>query len=365
MKLVPIEAKSKSYKVYIDARIRFKVGELLATVVTEAISSIFVITDSAVATLYLDDVVGSFQNKLPVYTEVIPSGEASKSFATYEQVMTKALESGLDRKSVIVALGGGVVGDLAGFVAATYMRGIRFVQVPTTLLAHDSSVGGKVAINHPLGKNMVGSFHQPDAVFYDPEMLYSLPEKEWRSGFAEVIKHGFIRNQDFLQWLKQEIKSFDQLPIEQVNKLLERSLAVKANIVAEDERESGVRAYLNFGHTLGHAIESELGYGAITHGEAVAIGMIFALKLSETMFQVDLQVTQHEEWFKRLGYETSIPRKLNISRLIQKMQADKKAEAGSIRMVLLQGIERATMLEIPPTMIEQLIAKQMEVDNVG
>ncbi len=135
---------------------------------------------------------------LPVYTAVIKSGEASKSFAEYEHLLTKALEYGLDRKSVIVALGGGVVGDLAGFVAATYMRGIRFVQVPTTLLAHDSSVGGKVAINHPLGKNMVGSFHQPEAVFYDTETLYSLPEREWRSGFAEVMKHGFIRDPEFL-----------------------------------------------------------------------------------------------------------------------------------------------------------------------
>ncbi|MFC0470287.1 3-dehydroquinate synthase [Halalkalibacter kiskunsagensis] len=365
MKLVPIEAKSKSYNVYIEARIRHKVGQLLEEIVTEAFSSIFVITDSVVAPLYLNDVVGSFQNKLPIYTEVIPSGESSKSFATYEQVMTKALECGLDRKSVIVALGGGVVGDLAGFVASTYMRGIRFVQVPTTLLAHDSSVGGKVAINHALGKNMVGSFHQPDAVFYDPETLYSLPEREWRSGFAEVIKHGFIRNQDFLQWLQGEVKSFDQLPVEQVINLLERSLAVKANIVAEDERESGVRAYLNFGHTLGHAIESELGYGAITHGEAVAIGMIFALKLSETMFEIDLHVKQHENWFQRLGYKTTIPNKLNVNKLIGKMQSDKKAEAGSIRMVLLQGMEKATMLEIPPSMIEQLIAEQMEVDDVG
>jgi 3-dehydroquinate synthase len=365
MRLVPIEAKSKSYKVFIDARIRYKIGELLETVVTEPISSVFVITDSVVAPLYLNDVVESFQSKLPIYTEVIRSGEASKSFATYEHVMTKALECKLDRKSIVIALGGGVVGDLAGFIASTYMRGIRFVQVPTTLLAHDSSVGGKVAINHPLGKNMVGSFHQPEAVFYDPETLYSLPESEWRSGFAEVIKHGLIRNRELLKSLQDEVDSFDQIPIEQLNKILASSLAVKANIVAEDEKESGVRAYLNFGHTLGHALESELGYGVITHGEAVAIGMVFALKLSEELFRIDLNVKQYEDWFNRLGYKTKIPSKLDSSKLIEKMQSDKKAEAGSIRMVLLQGIEQATMVEIPPELIEQLITEQIEVDNVG
>jgi 3-dehydroquinate synthase len=365
MNHVLIEAKSKTYKVFIDTGLRSKIGEMMDSIMESHVSSVLIITDSSVAPLYLDDVVGSFHEKLPIYTTVIKSGEASKSFEVYEQVMTKALESGLDRKSVIVALGGGVVGDLAGFVASTYMRGIRFVQVPTTLLAHDSSVGGKVAINLPLGKNMVGSFHQPEAVFYDTEALYSLPEKEWRSGFAEVIKHGFIRNHTFLNWLQEEVTSFEELPVELVNQMLEKSLAVKANIVAEDELESGVRAYLNFGHTLAHAIESESGYGVVTHGEAVAIGMIFALKLSEQVFEVDLDVKRYEEWFKQLGYKTKISNQLQISKLVTKMQNDKKAEAGTIRMVLLRKIEEAVLIEVPPNTIEQLLVEQMEVEING
>ncbi|GAE25079.1 3-dehydroquinate synthase [Halalkalibacter wakoensis JCM 9140] len=362
MKQVLIDTKSKTYKVFIDARLRFTIGTLLESIVTQPVSSVFVVTDSVVAPLYLDDVVGSFEQKLPIHTEVIPSGEASKSFSVYENVMTKALECGLDRKSVIVALGGGVVGDLAGFVAATYMRGIRFVQVPTTLLAHDSSVGGKVAINHPLGKNMVGSFHQPEAVFYDTETLYSLPEKEWRSGFAEVIKHGFIRDQRLLSWLQKEVSSFNDIPVQIVNDLLEQSLAVKANIVAEDETESSVRAYLNFGHTLAHAIESELGYGEVTHGEAVAIGMIYALKLSEKTFKVDLEVEKYEQWFQLLGYKTQIPSHLQPVQLLKKMQSDKKAEAGTIRMVLLRELEEAILLEIPPNSIKELLDEQLEVE---
>ncbi|MDT8860011.1 3-dehydroquinate synthase [Alkalihalobacillus sp. MEB130] len=365
MNQVTIEAKSKTYHVFINAGMRHEIGSLLESVCTENVSSVLVISDSSVAPLYLEDVVGSFQKKLPTYTEVIQSGEASKSFGVYEQVMTKALEYGLDRKSVIIALGGGVVGDLAGFVASTYMRGIRFVQVPTTLLAHDSSVGGKVAINHPLGKNMVGSFHQPEAVIYDTETLFSLPEKEWRSGFAEVIKHGFIRNNKLLSYLQQEVNSFEQLPVPLVNQILEQSLAVKAEIVAEDETESGVRAYLNFGHTLAHAIESESGYGVVTHGEAVATGMIFALKLSEKMFDVELDVTRYEDWFEKLGYATKISNQLQVDKLISKMQKDKKAEAGTIRMVLLQKLEEPTLIEVPPNIIKQVLLEQMEVENNG
>ncbi|ARK30311.1 3-dehydroquinate synthase [Halalkalibacter krulwichiae] len=363
MNQVQIEAKSKTYGVYIDAGIRHQVGDLIQDVVTEPISSVLVITDSTVEPLYLQDVVASFQD-VDIYTEVIKSGEASKSFSVYEQVLTKALESSLDRKSLIVALGGGVVGDLAGFVAATYMRGIRFVQVPTTLLAHDSSVGGKVAINHPLGKNMIGSFHQPEAVFYDTEALSSLPDKEWRSGFAEVIKHGFIQDENFLVWL-QGINKVKEIPLDQLSTLLKRSISVKAKIVQEDEQESGVRAYLNFGHTLGHAIESELGYGAITHGEAVVIGMVFALRVSEEVNQVDLNVTQYEQWFNELGYQTKVPMSCDKKSLISKMKQDKKAEAKSIKLVLLNRVGDPILMKVPPTIIEKILVERMEVESVG
>lgn len=365
MKKVTIDTSSKAYEVFIEAGVRHSIGKQLETVLTQAASSIFIITDSQVAPLYLDDVVASFEEKLPVYKAVIESGEASKSFAVYEQMLTKALEYGLDRKSVVVALGGGVVGDLAGFVAATYMRGIRFVQVPTTLLAHDSSVGGKVAINHPLGKNMVGSFHQPEAVFYDTETLYSLSEREWRSGFAEVMKHGFIRDPEFLEWLQREVKTFDQMPVERLNSLLERSIAVKAQIVSEDEREAGVRAHLNLGHTLGHALETELGYGVMTHGEAVVVGIVFALKLSEELFDIKLNVDHYEKWFNSLGYQTKLPANVTTSKLVSTMTKDKKVEAGAIRMVLLSELGQATTKEVSADLLEKMLDERMEVATNG
>ena len=197
-------------------------------------------------------------------------------------VNLKALDFKLDRHSLILALGGGAVGDLSGFVAATFMRGIPFIQIPTTILAHDSAVGGKVAINHPAGKNMIGAFYQPEAVVYDIDFLKSLPEHEIRSGFAEVIKHGLIQDPSFYHWLKENILSIDMMiSDENLIHFLSRGVEIKSAIVEEDEKETGIRAYLNFGHTLGHAIEAELGYGKLTHGEAVVIGMLYALQLSE------------------------------------------------------------------------------------
>lgn len=365
MKKVEIRAASKTYQVFIGSGLRHQIGSQLKSILSQPPSSVFIISDTNVAPKYLDDLKASFDEELSVFDYVIKSGEASKSFQVYEDVLTKALESNLDRKSIVVALGGGVVGDLAGFVAATYMRGIRFVQVPTTLLAHDSSVGGKVAINHPLGKNMIGSFHQPEVVFYDTETLYSLPNREWRSGFAEVIKHGFIRDRQFLEELERDWISFENIPIEQLNTMLEKSISVKADVVAEDEKELGVRAHLNLGHTLGHALEAELGYGVMTHGEAVAIGILYAMRLSEEMNQIDLNIPHYEEWFKRLGYETRIPAFLTGEKLLKTMSQDKKVEAGTIRMVLLEKIGQATMSNIPPNIILSLIEERMEEGSRG
>lgn len=365
METVEVRTKSKTYEVVIGKGLRHSLGNRLEDVLKVPSSAYFIITDDNVAEHYLDDVVASFSKSTRVYSAVIPSGEASKSFAMYEELITKALSYGLDRKAVIIALGGGVVGDIAGFAAATYMRGIRFVQVPTTLLAHDSSVGGKVAINHALGKNMVGSFHQPEAVFYDIETLYTMPRHEWRSGFAEVIKHGFISDEAFLRWLEREVTSFDGIEAKELATMLKRSISVKAEIVSQDEREAGVRAHLNFGHTLAHAIETELGYGAITHGEAVAIGMLFALRVSEEHFDIDLDVPRYEKWFQQLGYQTRIPKKLAIDRLLKTMSKDKKAQSGIIRMVVLKKIGEATVVEVSKPMIESLLAERLEVETIG
>lgn len=319
MKSVPVTTETKSYQVFIEAGLRLKVGQFIERQLSEPVSSIFIITDRTVARHYLGEVKKSLAS-YPLFESVIAVGEASKSFRVYEQLLTEALSHGLDRQSMIIALGGGVVGDVAGFVAATYMRGIRYVQVPTTLLAHDSSVGGKVAINHPLGKNMIGAFHQPEMVLYDPETFETLPLREWRSGFAEVMKHGLIQAPSFYDWLREQVQSFEGLTTEDLNEMLARSIAVKAAIVSKDEQEMDIRAYLNFGHTLGHAIETELGYGRISHGEAVVIGMVFALRLSERVFQCQLPCKLLSSWLAQLGYETAIPNDLLAKDLVETMK---------------------------------------------
>lgn len=329
---IRIETSGGSYPVHIGKGIRSKWRELINNYASY--SSFFIITDEAVQAHYLSSILG--KEKLAYF--VVPSGEESKSFEQYHKCMTALLEADLDRKSCIISLGGGVVGDLAGFAAATYMRGIDFIQMPTTLLAHDSSVGGKTGINHELGKNLIGAFHQPAAVIYDIECLRTLPGKEWRSGFSEVIKHALIHDEIFLNWLLDRRKDVQNYSDDELQFLIMKGINVKGDIVKEDERETGVRAYLNFGHTLGHAIEAELGYGKMTHGEAVAIGMIYALRLSEEYFQTKLRMDELRVWFQELGLPVEVPRELNMMKLLQRMKKDKKAENKSLQFVLLKRI---------------------------
>ncbi|QOY35848.1 3-dehydroquinate synthase [Anaerobacillus isosaccharinicus] len=356
METMLIETSTKQYPLYIGENIRFEIGTLLGTLLKTQVTSILIITDEKVAPLYLEDIKNSLSAFNKVFEYIIPSGEASKSFQMFYDIQGFALEKGLDRRSLIIALGGGVVGDLAGFVAATFMRGIPFVQVPTTLLAHDSSVGGKVAINHPLGKNMIGAFYQPEAVIYDTKTLQSLPEHEWRSGFAEVLKHGFIWDEQFLLWLKENIHSFSQIKGPLAEELLVRSISVKKAVVKEDETEKGIRAFLNFGHTLAHAIETKLGYGKITHGEAVVIGMVFALKVSEDHYKIDLNVPSIINWFKKYKYDVSLPSELVVSELIETMKKDKKSEEGIVRMVLLNEIGKVEVVSVSEDRLKILLS---------
>ncbi|KMK76438.1 3-dehydroquinate synthase [Alkalihalobacillus pseudalcaliphilus] len=358
MSTVQVKTFSKDYSVYIQADISEEVLSYVRTFAKQP-TAIYVITDSTVAPLYLNKIKQSLNTHYRLVEAVIEAGEHSKSFQEYERLLTIALENQLDRHALIIALGGGVVGDIAGFVAATYLRGIRFIQIPTTLLAQDSSVGGKVAINHPLGKNMIGAFHQPEAVLYDPKFLQTLPEKEWRSGFAEVFKHGLIVDKNFYQWLKQHVSNLSELPLAFIEEMLERSISIKAKIVASDEKEAGVRAYLNLGHTLGHAIEKELGYGKVTHGEAVAIGIIFALKMSEERFRTNLDIEGFIQWLQLLGYETKIPAGLHVPSLMNTMRKDKKTDNGIIRMVLLKGIGEVTVEEIEDEKIIKMLEKML------
>ncbi|WP_270179055.1 3-dehydroquinate synthase [Alkalihalobacillus sp. CinArs1] len=333
MESMVIDTTNRSYPVYIGVGISRNWRKLIDQL--HPYSKYFLITDETVSEQYLSSFLDEDKD---ITVHVIPSGETSKSMEQYAACLTAMLEAGLDRKSCVIALGGGVVGDLAGFAAATYMRGIDFVQVPTTLLAHDSSVGGKTGINHAYGKNVIGAFHQPAAVIYDVNFLRTLPIKEWRSGFSEVIKHAFIQDEAFLDWLMSRGKRVESYTDGELEYIIKKGISIKGKIVKEDEREKGVRAHLNFGHTLGHAIEAELGYGVMTHGEAVAIGMIYALKLSESYYSLNLRIHDIEKWFTQMELPTAVPKSLNANRLLMRMKKDKKAENQSLTFVLLKKI---------------------------
>lgn len=355
MDVLNINTKSKQYPVIIGEGIRFKLFEILKDNIKNSYSSVFIITDSVVDPLYLPEIKKTLEGFQKVISYTVKAGEDAKSFDNYYKCLTFALENDLDRKSLIVALGGGVVGDLAGFVASTYMRGISFIQIPTTLLAHDSSVGGKVAINHPLGKNMIGAFYQPDAVIYDIEMLQSLPMKEWRSGFAEVIKHALIWDEQFFQWIKREIITLDDIQGDKLQYALKKGISIKSAVVSEDEKEQGIREYLNFGHTLAHAIEAELGYGKLSHGDAVAIGILFAVKVSEDYYQITLDSMFLEQWFSQYTYPT-IPNDILPERLLKLMKKDKKAQNNKIRMVLMTEIGKVETV----TLSDEYVLKRLQ-----
>lgn len=350
MESMMIDTTDRSYPVYIGVGISDSWRKLIDQL--QSYSKYFLITDETVSEHYLSSFIGVEKD---ISVHVIPTGEKSKSMEEYGKCLTAMLEAELDRKSCVIALGGGVVGDLAGFAAATYMRGIDFIQVPTTLLAHDSSVGGKTGINHEYGKNLIGAFHQPAAVIYDVNFLRTLPNKEWRSGFSEVIKHAFIHDEDFLNWLMSRKKRVEAYTDDELQYIIKKGIRIKGNIVKEDEREKGIRAYLNFGHTLGHAIEAELGYGVITHGEAVAIGMIYAMKISEAYYSSDFRIHEIESWFSQVGLPTSIPKTLKPEKLIKRMKKDKKAENQSLSFVLLKEIGDPQRVTIDESLAMELL----------
>ncbi|WP_444685617.1 3-dehydroquinate synthase [Alkalicoccus luteus] len=358
-KRLDINNSGGTYPVLIEHGLRFRIEEEIRRVCPDA-TTIFLLADEKAAAHHLDDVISSFSAAPHVIR--IPQGESSKSFDELERVLTELLEHGADRKSVVAALGGGVTGDLAGFAAAVLLRGVSFVQIPTTLLAHDSSVGGKTGINHQAGKNLIGSFYAPNAVLYDPAMLATLPEREWRSGFAEVIKHSLISRAGLLEWLYAHVQDPSDLQEDALEELLYRSIQVKADIVQEDEFEAGVRAYLNFGHTLGHAVEAEAGYGGWTHGEAVALGMLAAMHLSRMKLEADVPLEKVEQLLKSHGFQTSLPRSFNHEKLLKRMMHDKKTEGGNLRFVLLKELGEPKLVPVDPEMVERAM-KEVTADD--
>jgi 3-dehydroquinate synthase len=309
--------------------------------------SVAVVTNPTVASLYLAKVKQALQGARIVEI-VVPDGEQAKGWQTLETVFDALLAARLGRDGLIVALGGGVVGDLAGFAAAVYQRGIEFVQVPTTLLAQvDSSVGGKTAINHARGKNMIGAFHQPRAVIADVATLDSLPDRELRAGLAEVIKHGLALDEAFTRWLEGSIDKLVARDRAALTYAVRRSCELKAAIVATDEREAGARALLNFGHTFGHAIESGAGYGAWLHGEAVAAGMVMASELSMRLGHLQKgDVARVRDLIRRAGLPVAGPA-LAPERMLELMAVDKKAAKGKVRFIVLEAIGRAALRADP------------------
>lgn len=338
MKTLNVESSSHDYNIFIGESIRFKLDKYI----TKDYHSIMIITDKTVADLYLNDIKNNFEDA-NIIEAIIPVGEQSKNINLFYELQSEAIKGGLDRTSLILALGGGVVGDLAGFVAATFLRGIDYIQIPTTILAHDSSVGGKVAINHERGKNLIGCFYPPQSVIYDIDTLKTLSAEQIRSGYAELVKEALIADPVFLNSVMNT--NLMKLSNTDLKEHLEQGIKVKASIVESDEKEAGVRMYLNLGHTLGHAIEAELGYGKLTHGEAVAIGLLFAIYVSEKIYDVDLPYQSLYDWLLKNNYSMNVSH-LDINHLIEKMQHDKKVVNKKIQMVLLKGIGEPIITDI-------------------
>ena len=347
MRKLGVALGERSYPILIGRGLIVQ-GRLVADVVKTP--RVAIVTNDVVAPLYLDAFVQSLEAAgLYCATVVLPDGEAHKNWETLNAIYDGLLAAHCDRSVTLIALGGGVIGDMTGFAAATYQRGVDFIQVPTTLLSQvDSSVGGKTAVNHPRGKNMIGAFHQPRLVIADTDTLSTLPDRELKAGVAEVIKYGLIRDPEFFDWLEANIEAVLRRDPDVLAETIERSCANKARIVAEDETERGVRALLNLGHTFGHAIEAGMGYGVWLHGEAVAAGMAMAATLSMRLgWMPEDQCRRGIALIARAGLPVCGPA-LGASRYLALMAHDKKVEAGRLRLVLLRAIGDAEIFSDVP-----------------
>ena len=353
---IDIDLGDRGYPILIGAGL---LGDPSNFDVAPQAASALIVTNTTVSPLY----AATLQKALAArYRDVrviaLPDGEAHKDWPTLNLIFDALLAHGSDRKTVLFALGGGVVGDMTGFAAASYMRGVPFVQVPTTLLAQvDSSVGGKTAINHPLGKNMIGAFYQPRLVLCDLDTLATLPARELSAGLAEVIKYGPIHDMAFLDWIEANIDALVGRDPAALAHAVKRSCQIKALVVGQDEREAGLRAILNFGHTFGHAIESGLGYGEWLHGEAVGCGMVMAARLSQRLGGIDEAfVRRLTRLIERAGLPVTAPR-LGAERYLELLRVDKKSEAGEIRFVVIDGPGSARVCGAPDAMVREVLAE--------
>jgi 3-dehydroquinate synthase len=354
MKILRVELGERSYPIYIGS------GLLASSDLLEGHirgRQVMVVTNETVAPLYLGGVLGRLAG-FHAEALVLPDGEQFKTLDIVQRVYDDLLQKRFDRNSTLVALGGGVIGDMVGFAAATYQRGIDFLQIPTTLLAQvDSSVGGKTGVNHPLGKNMIGAFYQPRCVLIDTDTLATLEDRQLRAGLAEVVKYGLIRDEAFFLWLEGNIRGLLAHEPAVLAYAIERSCRNKAEVVAADERESGSRALLNLGHTFGHAIETGLGYGRWLHGEAVAAGMAMAADLSQRLAWLSASDRRRvDDLLTAAGLPTHCPEAVDSRRMLDLMGVDKKVLGGRLRLVLLKGIGKAVVSsDFPPELLDRTL----------
>ena len=358
LETVTIDLQDRSYHIAIG-------GALLEQPLTyaelPAASSALIVTNTTVAPLYARRLQSALQGKYAnIHTVTLPDGEEFKTWQSLNLIFDALLSNACDRKTLLFALGGGVVGDMTGYAAASYMRGVSFVQVPTTLLAQvDSSVGGKTGINHPLGKNMIGAFYQPLKVVCDLETLKTLPQRELSAGLAEVIKYGPIADLDFFAWTEANIDALLAREPTALAHAVRRSCEIKAWVVGQDEREAGLRAILNFGHTFGHAIEAGLGYGQWLHGEAVGCGMVMGAHLSQRLGLVDAAfVARLTKLIQKAGLPVRGPCLSgadNAGRYLELMRVDKKAQGGEIRFVVIDGPSSAAVRGAPDALVREVI----------
>lgn len=336
MKTLELDLGARSYPIHIGAGLLART-DLLTPHITG--SRVALVSSETVAPMYMSEVVPGLDRYQPV-SIVLPDGEQHKTLEVLDRIFSALLSERCDRRTTLIALGGGMVGDMTGFAAACYQRGIPFIQIPTTLLAQvDASVGGKTGVNHRLGKNMVGAFYQPRCVVIDTDTLNTLPDKELSAGVAEVVKYGLIRDSQFFGWLEENLDKLLQRDAKTLSLAILRSCRNKAEVVSTDEREAGVRALLNLGHTFGHAIETGLGYGTWLHGEAVAAGMVMAADLSQRLgWLAASDVERIKTLLSRARLPIRAPATIGPSQFLELMAVDKKAQSGRLRLVLLKAI---------------------------
>ncbi|NRD75674.1 3-dehydroquinate synthase [Shewanella sp. VB17] len=355
MKQIQVNLDTRSYPIVIGQNL-MSCREHFARFLQD--KKILIVTNETVAPLYLEKLALLLSTFNCVEPVILPDGEQYKTLVQMDSIFTSLLQQNLGRDTVLIALGGGVIGDMTGFAAASYQRGIDFIQIPTTLLAQvDSSVGGKTAVNHPLGKNMIGAFYQPKLVVVDTDCLSTLPAKEFSAGMAEVIKYGIVWDGEFFCWLENNVDRLKSLNNEALVYAIGRCCEIKADVVAQDETEQGVRALLNLGHTFGHAIEAEMGYGVWLHGEAVAAGTILAASTANKMGLIDESIVcRIRDLFDAFDLPVSPPDSMNFEQFIKHMRRDKKVLKGQVRLVLPEAIGQAGVYsEVSDELLENII----------